>query len=332
MARDNNFDIVRLLLALMVVLFHSDALSQVPQLEPLGRNISGELAVQGFFAISGFLIFASYERSRSLKDYALKRAARILPGYWVSTALCLAIAFACREFHVGGFLLANLSFLNFLHPAIPGVFEFNPTPVMDGALWTIKVEVMFYVAVPAIIWLCRRLHRDAVLWSLFAASTALRIAVTDSKWDVELPGQLCFFLVGSLIHYHFDFFRKYGRLLMVVAAVCFGLHLWTGWFILRPAAVGVLTLGAAMVLPVVKGPTRWGDFSYGTYVLHWPILQCVVASGLFAYNCWLGLAASLCLVAGAAAISWFVVEKPSLDRAHERSKRLNKPIPAIISG
>lgn len=328
--RNNNFDIVRLCLALVVVLFHS-GLSQSPQLLSLSNYMSGELAVQGFFAISGFLIFASYERSRSLRDYALKRAARILPGYWVSTALCLAIAFAQGQFHVLGFLLANLTFLNFLHPAIPGVFDLNSTPVMDGALWTIKVEVMFYVAVPIIIWLCRRLHRDALLWTLFAASTALRIFVTHSKWDVELPGQLCFFIIGAIIHYHLEFFRRHGRVLMLLALVCFGLHMWTGWFILRPAAVGVLTLGAAMLMPVVKGPTRWGDFSYGTYVLHWPILQCVTASGLFLYNCWLGLAVSLALIAFAAAVSWFVVEKPSLDRAHERSKRLQKPIPAIIS-
>ena len=329
--RNNNFDIVRLLLALIVVLGHSAALTQDPHLQFLGDYFSGELAVQGFFAISGFLIFASYERSSSLRDYTLKRAARILPGYWVSTALCVAIAFAYGQFHVLGFLAANLTFLNFFHPSIAGVLPFNPTPVLDGALWTIKVEVMFYVAVPFIIWLCRRLQRDVVLWTLVAASTALRMFVTHSKWDVELPGQLSFFLIGSIIHYHLDFFRKYGRWLMVLAAIGFGVHMWTGWFILRPAAVGVLTLGASMLVPVVKGPTRWGDFSYGTYVLHWPILQCVVASGLFDYNRWLGLAVAIGLIAFGAAVSWLAVEKPSLDRAHERSKRLKGAIPAIIS-
>ena len=51
---------------------------------------SGHLAVEGFFAISGFLIFASYERSTSLKDYFLKRGGRILPGYWLATIFCLA--------------------------------------------------------------------------------------------------------------------------------------------------------------------------------------------------------------------------------------------------
>jgi peptidoglycan/LPS O-acetylase OafA/YrhL len=84
--RDNNFDIVRLLLAETVVLFHAHHLSAQPALKILPKMFSGGLAVEGFFAISGFLIFSSYERATSLGDYSMKRAARILPGYWLSTS------------------------------------------------------------------------------------------------------------------------------------------------------------------------------------------------------------------------------------------------------
>lgn len=338
--RNNNFDIVRLTLALMVVLFHSAAVSQSPALAPLGTFFSGELAVQGFFVISGFLIFASWERSWSLRDYVIKRSTRILPAYWLSTVLCLAIAFILGKFQVLGFLLANLTFLNFLHPAIPGVFEKNPyTPILNGALWTIKVEVMFYVAVPLIVWCCRRLQRDAVLWALFAASVALRtFGPSHSKWQVELPGQLCFFLAGALLHYHSDWFMKHGRQVMLASALLMGVYYattyfgLTSFFFLRPLWVAGLTLSTALILPVFRwGPSRWGDFSYGTYVLHWPILQIITASGLFAYNAWLGLAVSLVFLAFAATFSWFVVEKPALDRAHQHAKRLKARIPAIIS-
>ncbi len=331
--RNNNFDIVRLALALIVVLFHCSAVSLSPSLDGMERFASGALAVQGFFAISGFLIFASWERSSSLRDYVIKRAARILPGYWVATALCVAIAFCYGSYHVGPFLLANLTFLNFLHPAIDGVFESNPyTPIMNGALWTIKVEVMFYVSVPIIVWCCRRVHRDAVLWSIFAASVAVHgFAAPHSKWLVELPGQMCFFMVGALIHYHLDWFLRRGWWVMLGAGVCYGLYVVTGWFVFRPLAIPPLTLGAALLLPVVRGPTRWGDFSYGTYVLHWPIIQTVIALGVYRRNGWLGMAATLMLLALGATFSWFVVEKPSLDRAHAHAKRLKGRIPAIIS-
>src|ERR1700712_2005345 len=154
--RNNNFDIVRLLLASIVVFVHCADLSLSPSLVVIRRTLSATMPVEGFFAISGFLIFASYDRCKSLAEYFSNRAYRILPGYWLSTVICLVIAFSVGSFQVGGFLLANLTFLNYLHPGIPGVFESNPdNPFMNGALWTIKIEVMFYIAVPIIVWFCR---------------------------------------------------------------------------------------------------------------------------------------------------------------------------------
>jgi peptidoglycan/LPS O-acetylase OafA/YrhL len=322
--RQNNFDIVRLILAIIVVFVHSYALSLNPSLALIPRLVSAHVAVEGFFAISGFLIFASYERCASLREYFTNRAFRILPGYWLSTAFCLAIAFSVGSFHVGKFLLANLSFANFLHPGIDGVFSSNPAnSFMNGALWTIKIEVMFYISVPIIVWLCRRLNRDAVLWVLFVSSILFRIVFANhEKAIIELPGQLSFFIIGALIYYHLTFFKKHGKWIMLAAAVCFGLHAWTGWFFLRPAAVAALTLGAALLLPQIKGPTRWGDFSYGTYILHYPIVQIVVAAGLFSTHPWAALLLTVCVVAVAATLSWFFIEKPAL--AHSKSRRLRR--------
>lgn len=321
MKRDNNFDIVRLLLAESVVLFHAHHVSNQPELAILPRLFSGEFAVEGFFAISGFLIFASYERALSLGDYIVKRAARILPGYWLATALALAISFAYGCFHVGRFLFANLTFAGFLAPSIPGLFDTNPQSQVNGALWTIKVEVMFYIAVPFIVWFCRKLHRDTVLIAIFVLSVAYRMWCMAHGRDsaaVQLPGQLSFFMVGALIHYHLPRFTKYAKFLGPLALGLAILAQFFPWFVLRPLSIPVLVLTAALVLPVVKGPTRWGDFSYGTYVLHWPILQVLIAQGLFAANPWLGTLATLLLVAVCAVISWFTVEKPALDFAHNR--------------
>jgi len=328
MRRENNFDIIRLLLAIVVVFFHVGHISGAPIFGPLPRYFSGHLAVEGFFAISGFLIFASWERSSSLRDYWIKRAARILPGYWLATALCLFIAFCYGSFHVGKFLVGNLTFLNFIGGTIPGVFVSNPEHGMNGALWTIKIEVMFYVAVPIIVWLCRRLHRDAVLWTIFALSVIYRVIMADHySLSLQLPGQLSFFMIGALIHYHLGFFETHGKWFLFGAALLYLAHIATGWFILRPAAVATLTLGAALLLPVVKGPTRWGDFSYGTYVLHWPIIQIIVAAGLYNSRPWLALALTFLAVAVGAALSWFFVEKPSLTLAH--SRRIKTPYPAV---
>src|ERR1700744_2670004 len=87
--RNNNFDIVRLVLATIVVFVHSSALSLNSSLDILPRILSAHVAVEGFFAISGFLIFASYDRCKSIGEYFSNRAFRILPGYWLSTIFCL---------------------------------------------------------------------------------------------------------------------------------------------------------------------------------------------------------------------------------------------------
>ncbi|MDE3104559.1 MAG: acyltransferase [Acidobacteriota bacterium] len=329
MTRENNFDIIRLLLASLVVFFHIGYISGEPRFAWMPAFFSGHLAVEGFFAISGFLIFASYERCSSLADYYSKRAARILPGYWLSTVVCLFIAFSFGSFHVAKFLLANLSFLNFLAPSVPGALPHNLTPVLNGALWTIKVEVLFYVMVPIIVWVCRRVHRDAVLWTLFALSIAYRVGMSRHETlAMQLPGQISFFMIGALIHYHLEFFLRRGLWLSLGALVLYALHLATGLFLFRPAAIATLTLAACLLLPVVKGPTRWGDFSYGTYVLHWPVIQMVVAAGLYRTHPYVALAVTLAGIALAAPLSWFLVEKPSLAFAH--SRRIRTRYPAVI--
>jgi len=323
--RQNNFDIVRLALAAVVVLVHCFDLSDNGSLAILVHIFNARIAVEGFFAISGFLIFASYERCSTVTEYFQNRAWRILPGYWLSTLFCLAIAFSLGHFHVAKFLFANLTFANFLQPGIPGVFSSNPVnSAMNGALWTIKIEVMFYIAVPAIVWLCRRLNRDAVLWTLFAASVLYRTLLAHHETlAIQLPGQLSFFLIGTLIYYHLAFFKKHGLWIMIAAAVCFCLHVWTGWFFfLRPPSIAALTMGAAFLLPEIKGPTRWGDFSYGTYILHYPIVQSMVAIGLFRWNPWAALLITVAIVSIIAPLSWFIVEKPSL--SHSKSRRLRQ--------
>jgi peptidoglycan/LPS O-acetylase OafA/YrhL len=327
--RQNNFDIMRLALALVVIFFHVGYISGAPIFASLPRYFSGHLAVEGFFAISGFLIFASWERCTGVGDYCRKRAARILPGYWLATAFALIISFSCGQFHVGKFLAGNLTFLNFIGGVIPGVFASNPEHGMNGALWTIKIEVMFYAAVPIIVWACRRLHRDSVLWSLFALSILYRVLMSghSTTLALQLPGQLSFFMIGALIHYHLRFFEANGKWFALGAVLLWFAHVGTGWFVFRPAAVATLTIYACLLLPVVKGPARWGDFSYGTYVLHWPIIQLLVAAGLYRTHPWAALVLTVTAIAIGAVLSWFFVEKPALAFAH--SRRIKTPYPAV---
>jgi len=195
----------------------------------------------------GFLIFASYERSKSLKDYYIKRAKRILPGYWFATAVCIGIAVAfTRSVHFAKFLLANLSFLTFLHPGIDGVFNKNPADsAMNGSLWTIKIEVMFYIAVPMLVWLCRRLGQVPVLVTVATLSIVYRdVAVHHQTMAVQLPGQMSYFALGALAYYYLPQFKRYGKWLVLPAVAAYLIHLRFDIFFLRPLALSVLVLAA----------------------------------------------------------------------------------------
>lgn len=322
--RDNNFDLVRLVLALIVVLDHCYGATASRTLEWLPYVFSSQMAVEGFFVISGFLIFASYERSRSLRDYFSRRARRIVPGYLASTVLALVIGlfFNHHLFAEAGtyrFLLANLTLMNFLHPSLPGVFVGDRYGVVNFALWTIKVEVMFYLAVPVLVWLLRR-YGD---WTLLAA-VALSIAFYEwagwSKHAVlqhQLPGQLSFFCLGAFIHYHQRFFLRHAYKLGGIAVLLFAWYSYSHWYVLRPFAVATLVLVACVALPVIGLPHRLGDVSYGTYLYHSPVIQALASVGVFSRP-WLGVLVALLLVEALAIPSWHFIEKPWLRQTRQR--------------
>jgi peptidoglycan/LPS O-acetylase OafA/YrhL len=297
------------------VFFHSRALSQSPSLHIL-KAFSGPLAVQGFFVISGFLIFASYERSKSLGDYFAKRARRILPGYWLSTAVCIVIAvYFTHGLRFGKFLFANLTFMNFLQPEIAGVFPNNPEHFLNVSLWTIKVEIMFYIAVPIVVWIGRRIGSKWALLLGIAGSLAYRaVFAHHEQLLVQLPGQFPYFAVGALGFYHLGWFKRWSYVLVLPAALLFAFQAQLNFFLLRPIAIGILVLTFCLTLPKLPDLSRWGDFSYGIYVLHCPIMQTLIAVGLFQRSPWGAVLITLATVFLAAVLSWHFVEKPWLAR------------------
>lgn len=321
--KPNNFDLTRLLLATTVMLVHIAVVTRQPEFRLL-LHLDSHGAVEGFFTISGFLIFASYDRCKSLREYLVKRARRILPAYWFSALLCIAIAVAfTHSWHVGTFLAAYLTFLNFLVPGVAGVFSGNPdTAAMNSPTWTLKIEVAFYAIVPAITWMCRRYGWNLVLGTIAVLSIGFRVAMDSNvHLSQQLPGQMCFFCAGALIYHNVDLFRRHGYWLVVPALACYCLFPFTGWFVLRILSVPFLVLGFCLLMPEIKGPTRWGDFSYGTYILHFPILQSLQALGLFRVAPYRTSILAVITVAVVAITSWFTVERRWLRREPARSLR-----------
>jgi peptidoglycan/LPS O-acetylase OafA/YrhL len=116
------------------------------------------------------------------------------------------------------YLLANLSFLNFLQPTLPGVFELNNLHAVNGSLWTLKIEASFYLSVPIFVLLFRRFSVSVVIIAAYILSVCYaiilhKIALSNGsalllELSHQLPAQLCYFLSGAFFYYKLPFFEK----------------------------------------------------------------------------------------------------------------------------
>jgi peptidoglycan/LPS O-acetylase OafA/YrhL len=331
----NNLDCLRLVLASIVVLFHVYALTQISAFSAFARILSAEFAVKAFFVISGLLIYRSYVRSSPVGSYLGKRVRRIYPAYFTvvvlaAVALCSLSSLPVSQYFGGGFwkyLGANLLFLNFLAPALPGVFASNSTPAVNGALWTLKLEVAFYLFVPIMHWLCRRLGTKKVMSAIFLFSCAWKygfafLASIDrshivysvtgahnlySKMEAQFPSQLMYFCAGVLLLLYFDRLKLHFRAIACITACLF---LFDHWF-MRGALDVLWISGVVFVFGFWRyfgNFAKYGDFSYGVYIVHFPIVQILVFLGLSRLPPAVFLLLSLFLVGLAAVLMWHLVE------------------------
>ena len=331
MVSRNNFDFLRVALALFVVFAHSRLIGQVSPLSFQTLNFYGFIAVQCFFVISGFLIFQSWDNAKSLREYVSKRVRRIYPAYFVVVVGCaflggLISTMPLAEYFGSAawfkYLVANLTFLNFLQPTLPGVFLDGDDSLVNGPLWTIKVEVMFYTAVPIIAWLAAGRRKPFVFFVIYVASVAWA-EFFRYLYDVsgnglyltlvrQLPGQLALFIAGGALYFYFDYFKERAAFLLVVSIGFLALHSFYPLPWIYPAALGIVVIYVAQLAPYFGNFGQYGDFSYGIYILHYPVLQSVRALGIFETSPIVALAMGGLITVLLAYLSWNLIEKPAL--------------------
>lgn len=330
--RDNNFDLLRFFFAAIVFLVHAGELSQSTQLLIFSDIFSSKLAVQAFFVVSGFLIFWSYENSKSLKEYFEKRLRRIYPAYFVVVVGCAIIgstvsSFAWTDYfrsvELYKYLAANLIFMNFLHPELPGLFVTNHLAAVNGALWTLKIEVMFYLTIPLMVWMFRRIGHWQGLMAIFISSwcywqwmDSLADARGGMYWELQrqLPGQLMYFVAGGALFYYYPYFVRHVRMCMVAAILGLLIDHYHQVVWLRALSLAVVVIYFALILRQRLSFGKYGDLSYGVYILHFPIVQLMISKGYFD-NPWVGFSMSTVLILVFAGLLWHFVEKPMLKKS-----------------
>lgn len=352
-SRNNNFDILRFVLAFIVVIVHIYDLTLYENLKLIKFFLNSKTAVQGFFIISGFLIFMSYERSKNLKEYIIKRFRRIYPAYFFVISFCSVFGYFLSELQfreyfsldLFKYIFYNLIFLNFLQPFIPGVFENNPVmPAINGSLWTIKIEVMFYLLVPLIVWLLRKnkKHKLKIILLIYTLSylyniSFLYISELTGRGVFKIiakqvPGQLSFFISGALLYYYFDVFKKNKSLLVVLSIVTFSLSSINYLGFLKPISLAIIIFYISFSFPMFNGFGKYGDFSYGIYIFHFPIIQLLISYGFFKSNVYRDISIAIIIILLVSILSWNLLEKPFLkkrglsppEKSNYHSKKVEK--------
>jgi peptidoglycan/LPS O-acetylase OafA/YrhL len=338
--RENNFDVLRLLGATLVLASHSFVVTGAA--EPrIGQWPLGTLGVEIFFAISGFLIAMSWLRRPSLRGFAVRRALRILPALAVTVVLCaLLVGPLVTDLSPSAYFtsaatpayvfdnLVGVASGGFAHQIalfLPGVFSAHPDHTVNVSLWTLPIEVRAYGIVAAlglIGLLTRTVVPVAVAFFLLSIAPigVVDLPLLGAPLDFlrgadGLAAQLTaiFFVSAALYRYRERVPLRLDLALAVLLVAVLSLRTP----IERPVlllAIPYLVLCAAYLSPAgLRRLTGAGDVSYGIYLFAFPLQQLI-------YELWGGSGPSpltLALIAFPLAYllalaSWHGVERRAL--------------------
>jgi len=329
----NNFDLIRLFAAVEVLIFHTFDRFQIAVpawLEPL-HMLTG---VPIFFVVSGFLVSASYERSSSLSTYARARALRIFPGLWACVAITAIIAIA-----LGFPLIAPSGAIWFAAQLVgliytPGTLDDFGIGSYNGSLWTIPIELQFYIILPFLYAITRRLKQPIVGWLVIFAVCLSATLLLDLFFGRSADGD--YHGVAKMLQYTFSrhvYLFVFGIILqrtgIYKSKFIAGKALW--WFVILVAMdyiapesviyklfLGVFAISFAYtVTHLGEKVIRGQDISYGIYIYHGLVINLLIEAGVraSALNVLYVAVIAICF----AGLSWRFIEQPAI----RRKKRAN---------
>jgi peptidoglycan/LPS O-acetylase OafA/YrhL len=337
-ARNNSLNLLRLVLAAVVIVSHSWPLGGFGHDPRLGDRDLGRWAVAGFFAISGYLITSSRDRV-TFPDFLWRRLLRIYPGFLVSLLVVvlvfapLAVAIGPGDFTLSDAVShvvrnAGLQMQQWEVGTTLGTVPHRNA--WNGALWTLYYEFLCYVIIGvAFAIFPRRMMPDVAMVGL-AVATASRwfVPVTSLSQYRSFSGLAelsAFFMAGAVLYFFADRIRMQGWRRPAAAVAAVGFVVLTGLdatLVALPIAFLCLWLGVKLPFRTVG---RKRDISYGLYIYGFPVQQTLALLGAARFGVVGFIALSLLLTLPFALGSWLLVEQPAM-RLKGRWKRLRQSI------
>lgn len=338
----NNFGFLRLLLATLVIVSHSpEILDQSRKRELLtkifGTISFGELAVDGFFLISGFLILKSYLSSSTIKSYFLKRVLRIYPGFIVASLICIFVLLPLSgEAH----LIINNSLKEWLKTIIRlltlDIPQVNGTKYasLNGAMWSVWLEFVCYMCIPILYFFNFNKQKAYILLATVLAVIFFYIQISGKNFwvpyirlNLHFASKLMFaFLTGGLFYLFRDKIVWSKQLTIICAAlliVCLSFK--------NTAEIGLIVFGSYILfnfalnyknnfLSTIGAKV---DISYGVYLYAWPV-EILIIKYYPQINLYFMMSLIILVTFLLGYISWYFVEKPFIELKKQLDLTINK--------
>jgi peptidoglycan/LPS O-acetylase OafA/YrhL len=194
--RVNELDLLRLIAALSVVFFHysfrgfaADDMSIMPYPLLAPYAMYGNLGVELFFMISGFVILMTAAGGR-LREFVVSRIVRLYPAFWICCTLTFVLTLLIGEPRFSattGQYLINMTMLS----------GFFGVPSIDGAYWSLFVELRFYALVAIVLFIGKIRSAQTLLFFWLLASIALEFEPQVTLRSLLIVDHSAFFIAGA---------------------------------------------------------------------------------------------------------------------------------------
>ena len=337
--RRNSFDLIRLFAAGCVFYGHQLDLTghKEPELGAMGISIAS-LGLYIFFGLSGYLVFQSLGRNADAARYAAARALRIYPGAIVNALFCVVLGLAITGLDAATYLTSAQTWSYLAHNiailipptqfTLPGVLQEARWPVINGSIWTLKYELLCYIALFALYRVSLATRLPLVLAMALAALALIAAYILRQTFYVRPEGEAFFGYFSAFNAFRFGLTFFAGAFLAAVADSSKSTRLLVLTvpallIVFGPsphfARAGVILLLTLFVIELGRSPwlysrlyKRIGDLSYGAFLYAYPIQIVLIVRFYDGTNFWSLTVATAGVILVTALASWRLIERPAL--------------------
>lgn len=328
--KENGIGFMRLFFALFVIVQHGFALNNnIDPLSRLGLSSFGSFGVNGFFILSGYLITASWLNSKSYISFSWRRILRVFPAFVVCLFFTGFIISPLMTIINNGnidivFFKQQLSYIykNLLliiyQPDITNLTINHHEHSLNGSLWTLSWEFGFYIllAIAGTLGLLSKrkkiLFIAIILYIISYWMSDCKCTIFFKYYTSQRVTILPFMFGLGVLAYLFKHKIPNNTLLFIICIIGWALDLkYNHVMPIYPFFFLYMMLWLMVNLPI-KSFEKHGDYSYGIYIYHYPIIQLILLIYNFNVNPWILSLIAIVPTGILAYLSWHYIEKPAL--------------------